>query len=906
VARSISILFLLFGVFILPAQEYRQGQLILKLNQSLPEDQVSDAIGLKSADYQVNRIFPNVNGSARAVSFGLERIYQLNFDESESEIKLAKALNNLDFVEYCEPRYLAHYAFSPNDPSFSSQLYLNQIKAPEAWDIERGDTNIIIAIVDAGIALNHPDLKNQIALNRADPINGLDDDNDGYVDNYYGWNLVDDNSIVEYSGSDHGVHVAGLASAETHNGIGVAGLGFNCKIMPLVAGKRIEVSHGYEAIVYAADHGADIINCSWGEYYPSFFGKDAVQYANNQGALVVGAAGNESSEDKYYPAAYDEVMAVVAVDPLDQKAGLSNYGFYMDIAAPGLALYSTTGRNTYNTRSGTSMSAPLVSAAAALVKSKYPNYSPQEIRTLLTQTADTIPSGPVNNTYVNKMGTGRLNVERALSYNGPVWMLENMSFSDANDAWFSEGDTLRLNLEITSLLQASSNLSFSISSASEYIQIIDSQFVLPALPLGTPTSLNDLFQVSIDTSLVNERIEFELLIQSGSIEKRVGLTISINTDYVNVEENRLKTSISSHGLIAYTEYPEKNGLGLVFESGASMLYEGGLMIAASHPVSNEKLVFDRLRGLNDIAQTDFRIKKAINPVIANNGFLAKGSFTDAGASNAFGLTVNQQVEAFDSVGIDACVVLEYQIKNPQLSAGELDDLYVGLAADFDIGDYLKNKAEFDGQRYLAYTYSDESADQGIYLGLQLLNMEDLVRVYNISAEAGGEGGVDIDDADVFTEDEKFEVLTGSKLSAGVRADGTDVFQVLTAGPMSLAPGDSLQVRFALHAATSLQELKDQADAIYFKYNEKLPSLIEETEAEKVLLYPNPSSEFLLVRAESMSSLELFDMNGRAIEVELKHLGPNERRLNLSRLEQGIYQVRIRTKSLSISKAFIKL
>lgn len=872
------------------------GRLILKIDVNHFHDQrgfeLVNELGLSESQFVATQLFPNRAEPSRNAGPEIQRIYELEFSEMIDIKKLERRLASKKMVEYCEPRYLSHLAFTPNDPSFGSQSFLNQISAPDAWDIEKGDSNVVIAIVDAGIALNHPDLRDQIWKNRADPLNGLDDDMDGYPDNLYGWNLVDNNSNIEYTDSDHGVHVAGLAAAATDNSVGVAGLAFGCKLMPLMAGKRTEVTHGYDAIIYAADHGADIINCSWGEYYPSFLGKDAVEHASSQGALVVAAAGNGSSDAKYYPAAYPEVMSVVAVDPLDQKAGLSNYGFYMDIAAPGLALLSTTGRTNYNTKSGTSTSAPLVSAAAALIKSKNPSYSADLIRELLKQSSDTIPSGLINNSYINKMGAGRLNVFRALNMSGvPIWKIDVLGFQDNNDQWFGVGDSLNLNFSLTSMLQPSSNLSCTLRSKSQYLTVVDSTYMISNLAQDQLQTFNGIFNLAVGSSVpVNTIAEVELLISGNGIQRTVGASLELNTNYLNVEVNRLRTTASSHGLIGYNKYPEVEGLGLIYESGASLMYEGGFMLGAV--VGSSEFVFDRLRGPGDIGLSDWKIDSILTKKNARYDFLAEGTFNDSSASQPLGISVRQKVWAMDSTGLDATVVLEYEVTNK--SGQMIEELYAALGTDFDIGDYLKNKASFDGQRYLAYTYSDESADQGLFLGSQLLYPSNKVRVYQIAAEVGGEGGIEIDDQDVFTKEEKFELLSGSKQSAGMAA-GTDVYQFIGAGPLSLAPNESTRFVFAIHAAPSLDSLQKQADNIYSFENGRLPTSKHEDLTNEIVVYPNPFTDQLIVSGEDISQFQIFDMQGRLVHQVFKNNNLDVvQKLDLSFMEVGTYILELRS------------
>jgi subtilisin family serine protease len=207
------------------------------------------------------------------------------------------------------------------------QAYLEQVKAPEAWDIPIGSVSpVIIGIVDSGSQLNHSDLAANITHDYADPINGVDDDHDGYIDNLNGWDFVgahlnnpqaDNDPNVVNASNAHGVHVSGLAAAETNNGVGIASIANNyAQILIIKAGADDDsraILAGYEGIKYAVDHGAKVISCSWGGGAGSSFGQDIINYAINSDCLVVAAAGNENIGQPDYPSAYPGVFSVASV-----------------------------------------------------------------------------------------------------------------------------------------------------------------------------------------------------------------------------------------------------------------------------------------------------------------------------------------------------------------------------------------------------------------------------------------------------------------------------------------------------------------------------------------------------------------------------------------------------------------
>ena len=349
-----------------------------------------------------------------------------------------------DVVDQAEPNYLIPLQTIPNDPGFSWQWALHNtgqtggtddadIDAAESWDIEQGQEEVVIAIIDTGVDYTHEDIAVNIWQNQGEiPGNEIDDDGNGYIDDTIGWDFVDasggaededfatpDNDPMDRHG--HGAHVAGIAGAVANNDTGIAGVAWNCKIMPVRAGYKtssgdgvLESDDAAQAIIYAAENGARVINLSWGDYQKSNLIEDAMTYATNKGALVCAAAGNENSNSLIYPAASKNtaVLAIGATDSHDLKASFSNYGDWVDVSAPGVSIYSTFLNNSYRQISGTSMAAPHVAGVAALLFSYFPDLSPIEAKTKIMRSVDVLSSlGGKNST------SGRINAYSALTKN---------------------------------------------------------------------------------------------------------------------------------------------------------------------------------------------------------------------------------------------------------------------------------------------------------------------------------------------------------------------------------------------------------------------------------------------------------------------------------------------------------
>lgn len=284
--------------------------------------------------------------------------------------KVVQALNNNPNVEYAEPNYIFEATFSPNDTYYSGYQYGPQnTSTPAAWDITKGSSGQEIAIIDSGVDYNHPDLNDKTIL-------GYD-----FVDN--------DNDPMDLN--DHGTHVAGTAAAETDNGIGVAGMAPNTQILAVRAlnaqgsGSLNDIA---DAIRYSADAGAEVINLSLGCNCDTQTLEDAVDYAWNNGAVIIAAAGNDGTSTTFEPASYANAIAVGAVDSSNNVASFSNYGTWVDVTAPGVSIASTMPNNGYAYMSGTSMASPHVAGLAGLLASQ--GRSNSDIRTAIEQTADPI------------------------------------------------------------------------------------------------------------------------------------------------------------------------------------------------------------------------------------------------------------------------------------------------------------------------------------------------------------------------------------------------------------------------------------------------------------------------------------------------------------------------------------
>lgn len=328
-----------------------------------------------------------------------------------------------DLIEYAEPNYIYHAFVMPND-ALRSDLYAMHnigqtggtvdadIDALEAWQTTTGSEEIVVGDIDTGIDYLHPDLLGNIWTNPNEIAdNGIDDDNNGYIDDVRGWDFVNnDNDPID--DNNHGTHTAGTIGAKGNNGIGVAGVCWNVKLMPLKflnAGGSGSTDNAVKAVQYAAMFGVRITSNSWGGGNKSKALETAIK---NSGALFVAAAGNGGSSFKMYPAAYslDNVISVAATDHNDALASFSNYGTtWVDLAAPGVSILSTVRNDEYSFFNGTSMATPHVAGVAALVLGQHPAWTNAQIKAQILSTVDPLAS------LAGKVLTGgRLNAKTAV------------------------------------------------------------------------------------------------------------------------------------------------------------------------------------------------------------------------------------------------------------------------------------------------------------------------------------------------------------------------------------------------------------------------------------------------------------------------------------------------------------
>lgn len=449
---------LLFIILFLPAMLFAQGDsnvsntsFFLKLkseyndtNRSISEKFNISALQELQLEYPVKEIRLSGNRSQQNTYV----VYLQNEENIEQVIERYEQTGLFEYVEHNKGGIAGGQQFevfntTPNDALFSRQWGMKNdgsfslspaeagvdIKMEQAWDIETGDPNILIAVLDSGARINHPELSGRLWTNTAEVMDGTDTDGNGFVDDINGWDFAyNDNDPTDDVG--HGTNIIGILASNSDNGTAYSGINWSSKVMNI---KMLNDQNAYtdgawavDAIYYAVDNGADIINMSWGggAFAPL---QDAIEYAASQGVVLIACMMNFDDNTPYYPAAYPETIAVGSIDPDGDRSSPfywnpnsgSNYGPHIDVIAPGNYTYNITHSSDTNYNiywGGTSQAAPHVAGVASLLMSKDPLLTPAEIRTILRDTADDQTGDPSEDIpgFDNFYGYGRLNAFAAL------------------------------------------------------------------------------------------------------------------------------------------------------------------------------------------------------------------------------------------------------------------------------------------------------------------------------------------------------------------------------------------------------------------------------------------------------------------------------------------------------------
>lgn len=863
--------------------------------------------------------FSQAPDAEREGSVDLRRVFELHVPTTLLLAKARTVLLATGVVEYVEPLYSREPLYLPNDPfadsTSNSQYNLRLTHAYRAWDFTKGDTSVVIGITDTGMRYMHEELRQQLKYNYADPINGVDDDGDGYIDNFHGWDLANNNNDPLYNDlATHGTAVASIAAGQADNGVGLAGVAMKCKFLPLQVfpGTTTGAFAGYEAIVYAADHGCRVINMSWGGAGGySRFEQDVCTYAAvNRDAVLVAAAGNTPADVLFYPASYDHVLSVAATDQNDAKANFSTYNHRIDLAAPGVRITVANGSNVdqvpgagkvdadYVRGSGTSFASPQVAGAAALVRARFPQLNAEQVRAQLRQSADTsLYDVPANRNYRGYLGTGRLNIGRAVAalVQREVRIVSN-TLAPARPGYLP-GDTARLAITVRNLLLPVTGVTLTLTSLSPYLTVRQGSFAVGSLAtLAQATNAATPFRLAVAATGIplNTRATLRYHITGANgYRSDQYLDLLLNPDYVQLDAGDLSLSLTSQGTIGYDDVTAAVGQGVSYRNSTPLLSEGGLLLATS-----PTRVADRLRSSSGATRQSFFVLAQVQRQVPGPradqeaSGMFRDSLPDPRRPRSVGVRMRQHGQSWATPAARRNVILlDYTLRN--LTADTLKPLYAGLFADWDLpGETARNVARWDSANRVGYCY--DPFDPAVYAGVQVLGTRP-AGVYSIDNNAPA--GTPIYFGDGFSPAEKYLALSGgfnrAHREVGTATAGTDVSQVVSTLVPRLAPGDSTTVIFAILAAPTLAELQAAAQAAAATYQQQVLAVARPFAPAGWQLYPNPAQSQLQVRVPTnlgAATVQIYDVQGRlAAQVALP---PGGGPVALAALPPGLYVVRV--------------
>ena len=881
------------------------------------------------------RLFANDNP---AVS--LSRVAVIEASSARNLSVLAKKISALPFVEYAELMPARYLCFTPNDSLYAEigQYYIKNTKATDAWDQLTGTEKVVISVVDTGVDYLHEDLKDVVYTNPGEmgmdadgkdkKTNKIDDDNNGYVDDWHGWDFAgattgspqDNDPIPGYM---HGTHCAGIVGAAVNNRKGIAGMCHRASILAVKIGtNNAALIRSYEGIAYSAGMGAPIISCSWGGGAGSQAEQEVVNAATKLGSLVVVAAGNDGVSDLFYPAAYQNVLAVSAVGRNDAKANFSNYGAHVGISAPGVFILSTVPGNGYDNSDGTSMATPCVAGAAGLVKLKYPNYSPAQISALLRASADPVETktGNRNTAWMYLMGSGRVNALKAITTTSARFaQVLEVDVKDADgDGAFDLGNTITIKPRIQNVLSELKNVTVKMAVTTPGTGITLNQTattlgVMGSSDIKVPSQSFDFVVPS--TLKENSTVAFSItIVDDTTIVGRGTYSMNLRPTYRTLRNNNITITVNSRGNFAYNDYSGNfQGDGMRYKNSNSFLFEAGLMIGIS-PTAISNVV----RG-NPASKQDSSFRTVTPAVLLTPGTLAATecttTFSDKNSLGAAGVDVTQTVRQYSEKGREDFVISVYDIKNP--SVADINNIYCGIYADWDISaSGQRDQAVYVDS--LGFFYTRSTADPELpWVGMQVVTKQK-ENVFLMDNDGISEDNPGV--YDNFTAEEKFQTLSSGL--GRTETNVTDVSTVISAGPFSIGAQKTEQVAISIFCGMNLQELITAAKAARDAFNSIVSVESREEREQPVTVMPNPvpsggSSVRIRIAKETILDCDIVDALGRHVGnlVKNQHVTPGEyifalnsspARTGSEDLSRGSYFIRVHTHYGMFVEPFIVL
>jgi len=571
--------------------EFQSGVIVVQFDTTMQVLGKSNLTGLRAFDqltvlhevYLIERVYPFLDHvtptpATRKNLLALRRTYYVRYHGDTDPVQVSDSFSSVNGVTYAEP-LMIHRSYvtgeiervDPDDPEFSTQSALRQLRFPEIWDevkSESGTPKVVIAIVDNGADWRHEDLYSNVWTNEDEiPENEIDDDKNGFIDDVHGVNFSNeddldhdpDHSPNAWANPSHGTASAGIASAVSDNQIGISGASWNAHLMHINAAhpSGIGIGFGYEGILYAAMNGADIINTSWGaligDEMKVEFMHQSLDLATDMGSLIIASSGNYGlnlDRISLYPASHPRVLSVGSTEQETMiLSDFSNYGRLINVYAPGESILTTGIDNQYIRTTGTSFSIPFVSGLAALVKTKFPEFSADALREKIRLSS--INMNSENPLFVGQLGRGFINGNAAVqSTHPPAIRLRRWSWKDDdNNHLVTSGDIIHIKVVFVNYLADATDISVEIMEADPYsfIEIPERNQSIDFLGSGDSAEVNFKVHVTADAFL-NQRIRFYTHVKTGGMEDMPDMfSLGVNRSIDALHQSLIALYIATRG-----------------------------------------------------------------------------------------------------------------------------------------------------------------------------------------------------------------------------------------------------------------------------------------------------------------------------------------------------------------------
>lgn len=857
----------------------------------------------------------------------LKRTAIVEFNKEIDVLYFCKYIQNQDIsIEIAEPYYVPELLMEPNDPKVQLQDMLKRIDIFSAWDISEASEDVLIGVSDCGVNWQHEDLVEGIAINEKEiPNDGIDNDNNGYIDDYYGYNFAweDDDSARDdvTSPGGHGTEVAGILAARVNNGIGIAGVANRCRIVPIKTSSRDNynsVIYGYQSMIYAAVRGCKVLNCSWGipDVY-SVTNQLVVDYITACDVALIAAGGNVGSNgagnySSFYPAGYFGALGVGAVGKGD-VVGNVVYGVPVRIMAPSNGNWTVTSNNAYKqVTSGSSFATPVVSGVVGLIRSAKPSLSPLEAIEIARRSGNILTSNGKNE-YDSAFIPLQVNARKALVSEIeklPAVVLVEHFFTDRITGKkrdrVSDLDTLELNLVLGNILADAKNISLNFS----LIFSLDEnayKFIEPVMFIGdikkgerkkyktsviiqNANNCEAIFKVYISGTNINDEV------YSDNFKMRLATTNQVTTFYNEI----MSISVGDAGSIGYSTPTGLSSFGAGFshKTIGNFIYEGGVMASAGL----KKVVSVNL-------DTDQRKPD-------RNSFVPVKKLE--GKENNINIIEDSKAKLENKIGVeiqtkyllpqDSSTAMKMIITAKNISGKTIKDFVIGHYYDWDVGkSNARNRVEFCsecipysiGQDYAAVEIAYDT-DLTAFVGSLVYYPKYSNSDYFVLPQAAG---IDNMVEDIFNRNIQVQALTSGKNKQVDKV--TDISYVVGLHFLDDFKANETRECIICSAVEETKEklIKSLEKCAKEEYGAIDNNFQEETDEFAKVYVSDKKIHILLLKNELVNlKAELYNFLGEKILT--KYIDNKVDVINIDNLSQGAYLLRINNQNNSYTKTII--